>query len=844
MFNFDLKRTKIWQALKLERFLKFAKPLKILFFAFFVLTILLFFWGLYFETFSIFLLRKLFGFSLIFFVFCFFAFLKEKFFELKLKKPLPETKLSEVFERPEEYNLAEFVSFEVAKATKKSLVFSGVFSVSSSHLFYFLLVDNPDLRFVFSRLLLNFKEIKKILKKEIKTLSEKDYSSKWTRDFEFSVLEALAVAKEKGHRTIEVGDVISGLSRYNPIFKSLLFQNDLKPEDVDNVVIWYEGIKKEIQERKRFWEKRNLAKKGGVARTWTAGFTPTLDRFSVDLTEIIKRKNLEFVGHQREKEAIERILAGGELNNVLIVGESGTGKMSIVYHLAKRSLLGQCLKELNYKRFVRLDINLLISQIDDPEELEKTFDKIFQEAVRAGNVIVVIDQIHQYVAQIPRPGIVDISGVLQPYLRLPQFKIIGITTYEGLHRYIEQNSSFLSFFEKVEVSPISRRETILLLEKIIPFLEKKYKVFISYPIISQIVFLADRYFPYSSFPEKAIGLLKEVVVYSASIKKKIITKKEISKIVTEKTEIPIGEINPREREILLNLENLIHQRIVNQQKAVKELATALRRARSEIAIRKGPIGTFLFLGPTGVGKTETAKALAQYYFGSEDKIIRLDMSEFQEIKDISRLIGTSKEPGLLTTPVRENPFSLVLLDEIEKAHFNVLNLFLQVLDEGHITDGTGRKVDFKNTIIIATSNAGYKIILEAIRKNLEWSKVKEKLLNYLFEKRIFRPEFINRFDAVVVFRPLCKADLLKIAGLMLGKLKNNLKEKGIEFVITEQLKEKIVELGYNPIFGAREMRRVIQDKIGNVLAFALLSGKLKKGDRIKVDPEKFDLIVD
>jgi len=292
---------------------------------------------------------------------------------------------------------------------------------------------------------------------------------------------------------------------------------------------------------------------------------------------------------------------------------------------------------------------------------------------------------------------------------------------------------------------------------------------------------------------------------------------------------------------LLNLEDLLHQRIINQEEAIKEVASSLRRARSDISVRTGPMGTFLFLGPTGVGKTETAKALAAIYFGDEERIVRLDLSEYQSPKDIDRLIGSSQEQSFFVNQVRETPFALVLLDEIEKANPNILNLFLRILDEGFMTDGLGRKISFLNTVIIATSNAGYQIILSAIEKNVEMPKIKENLLDYVFENGIFRPEFVNRFDAVVVFKSLTKDNLLGIADLLLQKLKKNLMEKGIELAITDPLKEEIVKLGYDPVFGARQMRRIIQDKVENVLASGLLSGELKRGVKVEIQVPDFKM---
>jgi ATP-dependent Clp protease ATP-binding subunit ClpC len=327
---------------------------------------------------------------------------------------------------------------------------------------------------------------------------------------------------------------------------------------------------------------------------------------------------------------------------------------------------------------------------------------------------------------------------------------------------LEKKPSFSNLFEKVRVSEISPEQTLSVLEDLIPSLEAKYSVFVSYSALRDIVSYTNQYLPALPFPKKAQDILDEALIMLRSSGKKVLTSEYVSKIVSEKSRIPVGEAKTEEKEKLLNLEKLIHKRIVDQKNAVNGICSALRRARSEIKTRKGPMGSFLFLGPTGVGKTETSKALSEIYFGSEEKMIRLDMSEFQQAKDISRIIGSKEEEGFLTSKVKEDPFSLVLLDEIEKAYPDILNIFLQILDEGYVTDGMGRKVSFKNTIIIATSNAGYKMILEYIGRNADWDSVKNNLLNRLFSEGVFRPEFINRFDGVVVFKPLSDDDLMNI----------------------------------------------------------------------------------
>ena len=849
-FKFDFKKTEIFQGVKWgqQPVFRFANLFKKISLVLFILLLLIFLYDFITDSLSQGVRGLSLGLAIISLVFALINWLLESFLNSKLKKPKLKVKISEAIKNPEKYNLAGFLSFEGARAIWKSIKFSRSRKfpeISSSTLFYYLILGNPKLNFIFSRALLDLTEIKKIIKAHLKILKESEFTGAFSKDFQDTILESLKIAQRKGHLRIEIGDILTALAKHDLIFKKILIDSKLKVKDIENLTWWLEYLKGKVEEGSKFWEWKNLIKKGSLAKEWTAGYTVTLDKFSVDLSEMVRKQNFpEIVGHQKEIEAMERILAKKEINDLLIVGEPGSGRKSMVYAVANKSVLGESLPEVNYKRVIQLDLTALIAQISDIEELETVLDNIFQEVARAGNIILVINELHNYVGgakETARPGAIDISGMVVPYMKLPYFQVIGITTFEGLHKNIEQNPSILSLFEKVEVSEASESETLQLLEDMALGLEMKYKRLVSYPALRDIINYCSKYIPVIPFPEKALELLDEVMVNVSQTKERIVLPKHVAKIVSEKTEVPVGEINVKEKKVLLNLESLIHERIINQEEAVNEVSAALRRARAEVTVRNRPIGNFLFLGPTGVGKTETSKALAKIYFGSEDRMIRLDMSEFQTVEDVPRLISSPGEEGLLTTQVRENPFSLILLDEIEKSHPNILNLFLQVLDEGYLTDGLGRKVDFKNTIIIATSNAGYQIILEAIKEKTEWSEVKEKLLGHLFERAIFRPEFINRFDAVVVFRPLSKENLLDIAELLLQELKKSLAQKDIDFIITPALKEKISELAYDPTFGARQMRRVIQDKVENVLAQAILSGELKRGNRVEVEPREFKL---
>ena len=566
-----------------------------------------------------------------------------------------------------------------------------------------------------------------------------------------------------------------------------------------------------------------------------------LDKFSINWTDYFKRNGFpDIIGHKKQIEETERVLAKSNINNVLLVGDPGVGRVCIIRALAKKMFYGTSLANLNYKRVIELDIPFLIANVDNNEELENILDHIFREVVNSGNTVLFINDIHNFLLGESKPGKVDISGVLANYLPLASFPIIGITDYTG-YRNINNNSSVGSFFEKIDVFELSPADTIIFLQRQSINMEFKYRKIISYQAIKEIVACSERYIPEEPFPKKALDLLDEAMMYISQTNEKTLLPEHIRKIVSRKMNIPIGVMDTQEKDILMNLESLIHKRLINQESAVKEISSALRRSRSDISSYDKPIGSFLFIGPTGVGKTETAKALAEVYFKNVRNMIRIDMSEFQTLGDIERLIGSSSREGILTSQVKQKPFSLVLLDELEKAHSDVLNVFLQILDEGSVTDGLGQKVDFKNCIIIATSNAGSNLILE--KDNMSGESLKLELLNYFFKESIFKPEFINRFSSVILFEPLSKEHLLDIAQLILNRIKNNLEEKGIEFEITEELKKEIVNIGYNPVFGAREIKRVIQDKVENTLADGLISGTIKKGSTVKIVGSNFELVL-
>jgi len=740
-------------------------------------------------------------------------------------------------EKVKDINLANYLDFRVARAIIKALNFcrrknKGLNIFTVIHYFW----EDGRGSIIFNELGLDKNLFKEKFKAEIKKTSDNNIDE---QKFLSVLNRAASFAISNFHRNIEIRDFLVAAAEEDENFRDILATANMGFEDVDHVAAWEDFAENEIRKSQQFWRLENLLKKRGVGKRWAAGYTVNLDRYSIEVTDIIKKQNLSIhlISHQKEIYAIERILARSGENNVLLVGNHGVGRSTIAYAFAKKVAQGKTFSNLNDKRVLELDMQAVLAGLDNPGDILERLRIIFSEAVNAGNVILIIDEIHNYLGSERGPAAVDISSVMLPYLSSANFQVIGLTTFDGWHKYIENNASIKNLFVKVEVNEPTPEQTIFILEDMLPGLEKHYGVFVSYRVLRDIVKLSDRYIQDFSFPGKAIDILTEVLVHTKAKKEKVVMPEYVNKIISERVEIPIGEIQEDEKKKLLTLEDRIHQRVVNQEEAVKVISEAMRRGRVGIKTKKRPIGSFLFLGPTGVGKTETSKALAEAYFGSDIRMIRFDMSEYQEISSISRLIGSNErnEPGLFTKAISDKPFSLVLLDEIEKAHPNILNLFLQVFDEGWLTDAFGKKISFTDTIIIGTSNAGSELIRQCVKQGRSLVSFKDDLIDYLMKQGIFHAEFLNRFDAAVVFGPLTHEHLIKIAILMMNDLSKRLYEgTGVKLVVGPDLIEKIVQLGYKPEFGARPMRRVIQDEIESRVAKIILEQDLKRGSFIEI----------
>ncbi|MFC1627180.1 AAA family ATPase [Patescibacteria group bacterium] len=524
------------------------------------------------------------------------------------------------------------------------------------------------------------------------------------------------------------------------------------------------------------WEKDYENKPiGGVDRAWTGIPTPTLDKYSTDLTKKAQKAQLpEIFGKKEVTGDLVKILSRKKQNNALVIGDPGSGKTTLVKGIAQEIVRGVKESSLSFKRLVSLDSSKLAAGANSAE-LNTRIIKIIEEIVAAENIILFVDEVHN-LASINQdlPETSDLFIALEPPLSDGQFQFIGATTTENFKKYIEPNEAFARLFEVVELKEASKEKALEVIEYMAWKLERSEKVIISSIALQTIVNLASQYVRDRVLPDSAVNLLDEVVTIIKEKDGQVATSLEVEKLVTKKTKVPVERLTKKTAEKLLKIEDQLHKRVIGQDKAIKALGDAIRRARTKLKDPNKPIAAFLFAGPTGVGKTETAKTLAAEFFGSERQMIRLDMSEYQNLDSLNRLIGappgrsTIDEGGQLTEAVKHQPYTLVLLDEIEKAHAKILNVFLQVLDDARLTDSRGKLVDFSNTIIIATTNVGTR---ELIAGSTE--KAREKLENH------YPPEFLNRFTGLIVFESLTEKEIKEIVKLKLENLRKELEKQEI-----------------------------------------------------------------
>lgn len=784
------------------------------------------------------------------------------------------------------------------QAAKKAIDF-GKNQVGTEHLLYVLL-DNDVVNEILKQFKISPQEIKIYIDNNAPKGNFKPEGEEVEVDISprlKSALErAFMVSRDLEHNYVGPEHLLIGLAEEEEgLASNILRKYGLTPQVLRQATIKVVGKGKE-----------------GVKTGRRMSNTPTLDKFSRDLTELARQGKLDpVIGRAKEIETVIEVLARRKKNNPVLIGEPGVGKTAIVEGLAQRIVKGEVPEVLRDKRLVELNINTLVAGTKYRGELEERVKQILDEIIaNQDNLIIFIDEIHTIVgAGAAGEGNLDIANAFKPALARGELHLIGATTLNEYQKYIEKDPALERRFQPIFVTEPTVEQTIMILRGLRDRFEAHHKVKITDEAIIAAAELSDKYITNRYLPDKAIDLIdqaaarvrimmtsrpaeiqeleskiqslkreqeyassrkqfdkakeledqiqkleKELQEKTEAWKKEIasdvpeVRAKHIAEIVSSLTGIPVTELTTDEKERLLKLEEKLHERVVGQDEAIKAVSDAIRLARAGLREKNRPIATFLFLGPTGVGKTELARALAWAVFGDEDAIIRIDMSEYMERHTVSRLIGAPpgyvgyEEGGQLTEKVRRRPYSVILLDEIEKAHPDVHNILLQVFDAGRLTDGKGRVVDFTNTIIIMTSNIGSDIIqanLSAIGKDkLTYEQLKDRLMDIL--KRYFRPEFLNRIDEIIVFHALTKEQVRDIVKLQLERVKRTAKAQNIDLVFDDSTVDYLADVGYSPEFGARELKRKIRNELETKLAKAMLDGTVQEGDKIRVkyDPNK------
>jgi ATP-dependent Clp protease ATP-binding subunit ClpC len=647
------------------------------------------------------------------------------------------------------------------------------------------------------------------------------------------------------------------------------------------------------------------------------GNTPTLNQFGRDLTEMAREGKFDpVIGRDQEIERVIQILSRRTKNNPCLIGEPGVGKTAIAEGLAQKIVEGNIPEMLKEKRVVTLDLSSMVAGAKYRGEFEERLKKAMDEIRKAGNVILFIDEMHTIIGAGAAEGAIDASNILKPSLARGEIQVIGATTLDEYRKHVEKDAALERRFQPITVGEPSKEEAIEILKGVRDKYEAHHRVNITDDAVEAAVKLSDRYIADRYLPDKAIDLIdeaasrvrlksftappdlkkleeqvenlrkeKEEAIRGQEYEKAArirdeeqklkselekvktnwhqknqtktdtVTEDEIAEIVASWTGIPVKRLAEEESERLMKMEEVLHMRVIGQDEAVKAVSRAIRRGRVGLKDPKRPVGSFIFLGPTGVGKTELCKALAEAIFGDENSMVRIDMSEYMEKHSVSRLVGSPpgyvgyEEGGQLTEKVRRKPYSVLLFDEIEKAHPDVFNILLQILEDGRLTDSQGRKVDFRNTVIIMTSNVGARMITEPKRmgfasvsdeRSKNYENMKGDVMGEL--KRTFRPEFLNRIDEIIVFHPLDEEHLRRIVSLMLDMLSGRLKQNAISIEVTDEAKAFLARKGFDPVYGARPLRRSIQSLVEDKLAEEMLEGKIKPGDNIVIDLKDENLI--
>ena len=641
---------------------------------------------------------------------------------------------------------------------------------------------------------------------------------------------AFKIAGEVPIREISAGVLVVAMMMENPIMLDWLRKNGMDEKDIFGGLIWEESL---WQRALKPIDKNSY---GGIGRDWTSGFTPFLDHFGQNISLEIAERNLDFSGVRRGH-VIDNMLtnlAKGSRNNLAMVGEVGVGKTALVYALAEKLIEGYGVSpDLQYKQVVQIDPAAVSAAAGQNMSLEAIFQQIIANAVRAGNIILYLDEAQLFFGS--GTGQVDLSSILLPALQSNGLTVIASFNLEEWQKLSMSSSTLSNLFNKIEVEPADRNQTIGILQDMAIQFESKAQATVTFKAIQAAYDLSDRYLRSKAMPARAIDLLSDSMNYPVA---GFITEESVAQATEIITNAKVSKASDEEKTQLLNLEELIHARMINQSRAVKVVSDALRRSRAGVRNTNRPVGSFLFLGPTGVGKTELSKSLAAVYFGSEASMNRLDMTEYQNRSDIKRLLESASKDNVGSTflqKINQNPFSVVLLDEIEKAHPDILNLLLQMLDEGVLTDSAGHKVSFKEAIIICTSNAGADEIRAQITAGKKLEDFEDQFTNDLIDRNIFKPELINRFDEVVLFRPLTKEELLQVARIIIAQVNDELEDRKVKIDLTDQALGKLVEMGYDPRLGARPMRRVITRTVENLVAKRVLSGEIEPGAVVKLD---------